>query len=102
MTEKFQLILNMTEEELRQATIAYRLKVLIKRAGEQGITQASAFNKLGLGMTAEQFNKLVDGLVASYWCNRKPTPDSRKKDSMLLTINPEFKDINLPDAPEKF
>ena len=100
MTEKLQFILNMTEDEIRQATIAYRLKVLISRAGEEGITQASAFNKLGLGMTAEQFNNLVEGLVAGGWCSRKPKPNSRKKESMLLTINPVFKDVNIPDAPE--
>jgi hypothetical protein len=96
MTDKVQFILNMTEEDIRQAKIAYRLKAMISRAGASGITQASAFNKLGLGMTPEQFNNLVEHLVASGWCSRKPTPDSRKKDSLLLTINPDFAPIQFP------
>jgi hypothetical protein len=92
MTEKMQFILSMTEEEILLAKRSYQLKKLISRAGEEGITQASAFNKCGHGITAEQFDSMAEGLAASGWCSRKNT----KPGTWLLTINPVFKDINLP------
>lgn len=99
MTDKFQLIMSMTEEEIRQATIAYRLKVLISRAGEQGITQARAFNMLAKGMTEDQFNNVVVGLVNSGLVIRSKPERTNK--TPVLTINPTFKSINLRDAPEE-
>ncbi len=96
MTDKINFILNMTPQEIQQANISYRLKQLISRAAEEGVTQASAFNRLGKGITAEQFNTIVDHLIASTWCTGKSTDRTNK--TRVLTINPTFKSIQLPDA----
>jgi hypothetical protein len=91
---KFQLILSMSPEDLLLAKRAYQLKRLISRAGAEGITQGMCFNKVGHGVTAEQFDKLVVGLVNSDWCSRK---EGRLEGQWLLTINPAFKDIKMPE-----
>jgi hypothetical protein len=98
MSDRFDLILNMTADELMQAKLAYRLKAMISRAGAEGILQSNAFNKLGLGVTASQFNDLVERLVAQGWCTRSARPPR----GQLLVISDVFKNVNVPEPPDKF
>jgi hypothetical protein len=76
---------------LKIKTIA-RLKKLLQREKQGYIRVLHA--RTGVGLTVEDFNTIVRGLVGQGWCSMK----EGRQGGVLIVFNEEFNTVNVPEA----
>jgi len=83
-----------TDEGFLTIRAIYRLRKVLQREGK-GYLRA-LHSRCGVGLTIEQFDNIVNNLVASQWCYIKEGVLGAK----LVVFNDVFNTVNVPEVTE--
>ena len=81
----------MTEQELRLFDISHKAKMCLARKKE--LYKSVLYQRVGLGITPEDFDQVLNSLVAEGWCSLRQS--NKEKRGPLIVFNEAFKGINL-------
>lgn len=83
-----------SEDAMLKIKTITRLKKLLQREKKGYIRVLHA--RTGVGLTVEDFNFIVRGLVGENWCSFK----EGRQGGVLVVFNEQFNTVNVPEAAQ--